>query len=309
MKKITTFLVMLAFMSFSNAQQLTYMDFGITTNTTPGNWNNIAVANAASASGITLALIDSNGASTGVTLTIDDAFNTVNTGGNASPDPSLPFPSSAAADSFFGSTVTFQGALEPTGGFILTGLDPTKFYSFSIFASRNGVSDNRETLYTVTGLTTQTATLDASNNTDNTAEIFDIVPNVSGEITFRAEPGPNNSTSQEFYYLGAIEMTRTDTPLSVNDFEISNGFTIFPNPSTDQFTISFKMNEEANVSVIMYDINGRMVTSIFNDNISSGAFEYTWNRTSATNNTIASGLYIVEVTAGGRKISKKLILE
>ena len=305
MKKITLFLVLISYVTF--AQQYTYIDFGVTTNTTPGNWNNIAIAAAADASGITSALIDSNGSSTGVILTIDDAFDTVNTAGNATPDTSLPFPSSAAADSFFGESSDFQGTLEPTGGFVLTGLDPTKYYSFSIFTSRNNVTDNREALYTITGSTVKSGSLNPSNNTTETSDIMDVQSNASGEITFRAEPGTNNTNGTGFYYLGAIEITKTDAPLSLEDFELKNSLVIYPNPSTDKFSVSFKMLQSSKVDISMFNINGKKVASIFNDDITAGAFEYTWNRSS--NEDIAAGLYILEVNAGGRKISKKLVLK
>ena len=197
MKKITFILVFISYVSF--AQNYTYIDFGITTQETVGDWNNVSVVGGGDAVGITLGLNDSTGASTGFTLEINDAFDSANTAGSQMPDASIPFPDTASRDSFFGETSTFGGDLEPTGGFILTGLDPTKYYSFSIFASRNNVTDNREAQYTVTGSTTEVVALNPSNNTMNTAEVLNIQSNASGEITLVAEPGPNNDNSCLLY--------------------------------------------------------------------------------------------------------------
>ena len=307
MKKITIIFTLISYVSF--AQQYTYIDFGITTNTTPGNWNNVAVANAASASGISLALIDSNGASTGVTLTIDDAFNTVNTGGNASPDPSLPFPSTAAADSFFGNTAEFQGATEPTGGFTLTGLDPTKYYSFSIFASRNNVTDNREAQYTVAGATTVVDALNASNNTMNTASAMNVQPNGSNEIIFTAAPGSNNTNGSGFYYLGAIEIITSDAPLSVNSFELISKLNVFPNPVSDRFEVQLFLNEASNLKIDMFDINGRLVQSLLNEEKPAGEFTYVWDRNSNKNQNLSAGTYLLEISANGNKTTSKLIIK
>ena len=307
MKKITFIFALMSYVSF--AQQYTYVDFGITTNTTAGNWNNVAVANAASASGITLALVDDSGASTGVTLTVDDAFNTVNTAGNPTPDPSLPFPSSAAADSFFGNTVVFQSATEPTGGFTLTGLDPTKYYSFSIFASRNGVGDNREAIYTVTGSSASVGALDASNNTMNTATVMNIQPNGSNAIVFTAAPGPNNNNSSGFYYLGAIEMISSDAPLSVESFHLISKLNVFPNPVSDRFEVKLFLNETSNLKIEMFDINGRLVQSLLNEEKPAGEFSYVWERNSSKNTQLSAGTYILEVTANNKKTTSKLIIK
>lgn len=307
MKKITFIIALISYVSF--AQQYTYIDFGITTNTTPGNWNNVAVANAASASGISLALIDFNGASTGVTLTIDDAFNTVNTAGNATPDASLPFPSSAAADSFFGNTSEFQGATEPTGGFTLAGLDPTKYYSFSIFASRNGVGDNREAQYTVAGSTTVVDALNASNNTMDTASAMNIQPNGSNSIVFTAAPGPNNNNGSGFYYLGAIEIITSDAPLSVESFNLVSNLNVFPNPVSDRFEVKLFLNEASNLKIEMYDINGRLVQSLLDEEKSAGEVSYIWERNSVKNQQLSAGTYILEVTSNGNKSTSKLIIK
>jgi len=306
MKKITCFLFLISCVSF--AQEYTYIDFGITTNTTPGNWNNVAVANAADATGIILGLIDSNGISTGVTLTVDDAFDTVNTAGTTTPDPSIPFPSTASADSFFGETVVFNGTTEPTGGFTLTGLNPAKYYSFSIFASRNTVNDNRETRYTLVGATTLIADLNTSNNTVNTAEIVNIQPKANGEIVFTAQPGPNNNNSSGFYYLGAIEMIASDTQLSSNDFQLKNVLSLYPNPVNDFFEIKLKLESDSNLKIDFYDINGRLVDNIYNNIHKSGEFNYKWEK-GLNNSNLASGVYFLRIDLNGSLHTQKLLFK
>ncbi|MFD0835297.1 T9SS type A sorting domain-containing protein [Mariniflexile aquimaris] len=306
MKKITFLLVVMASLSIGFAQQLTFIDFGSTATgyTSDGNWNNIATANAGSTAGLTANLIDSNGVSTGVTLTINDEFDTVNTAGTSSPDTSLPFPSTATRDSFFGETVTFNGKLEATGGFILTGLDTASYYSFSVFAARSGVSDNREALYTITGSSTKTGSLNASNNTANTAEILNVLPNASGEITFTAQPGTNNNNSSGFYYLGAIQMTKSSNQLSTKALELTNSLSVYPNPVSNTCSISFKLNGKSQVALTIYDLTGKSLSTIYNEKVSTNNFHYTWNRS----NEMATGIYILEINVDGTKLNKKLIL-
>ncbi|MCK7590678.1 T9SS type A sorting domain-containing protein [Subsaxibacter sp. CAU 1640] len=212
MKKILLSLLLItSFIGYS--QEYSYIDFGNSGTVTSGNWNNLVVSTQ-NQDGLTLNLIDSNGNTTGAVLTLTDSFDHINANGTTSPNGALPFPSSATRDSFFGATdAGFNGNVNPTGGFTLSGLDPTKYYSFSVFSSRTGVSDNRETLYTVVGSTTASQALNPSNNTSNTADILNIQPNASGEITLTAQPGPNNNNGFGFYYLGALQLIKSDTPI------------------------------------------------------------------------------------------------
>lgn len=208
------------------AQQNVFIDFGNSTSVTPGNWNNIVVTTQ-NQTGITANLIDSNGTSTGVVLTLTDSFDHINTNGTGSPNSALPFVATATQDSFFGATSgAFNGNINPTGGFTLTGLNPSKYYSFSVFSSRTGVTDNRETLYTITGATTGSQALNPANNTSNTADILNMQANANGEITFSAAPGSNNNNTYGFYYLNALQLLITDTPVT----------TMTPSP---QLTLSY----------------------------------------------------------------------
>ena len=171
MKKIYVLsLLLLSFLGYS--QEYSYIDFGRrgSANETPGNWNNVT-STANNETGITIDLINDNGNPTGVTLAVDDPFDTVNTAGTTSAASTVPFPASATSDSFFGETVAFEGNTQPTGGFVLSNLNPNKFYSFVVFASRMNSTDgkSRQTLYTVTGSTAKSANLEVANNTGEMA--------------------------------------------------------------------------------------------------------------------------------------------
>ncbi len=213
---------------FSYGQENTLLDFGSQTTgfTSTGNWNNIIISSK-NESGLDFNLIDNFGNNTGVILTIDDSFDFVNKVGTTNPDVNLPFIETATKDSFFGESKAFNGNTNPTGGFTLSNLDPSKYYSFSIFASRTGVSDNRETQYTVTGINTESNALDASNNTSKTATILNIQPLSNGTISFVATTGANNTHTKGFYYLGALKIVTSSSPIT--DVNPTNLTIIYPN--------------------------------------------------------------------------------
>ena len=308
MKKITQFLIIIAITFTSFAQnEITYIDFGNANSTTEGlNYNNV-VNTTNSQTGITISLINSEGTLTGAVLEVTDGFHLNNTAGTQTPDTSLPFSISATRDSFYGETSEFNGVTESTGGFTITGLDITKFYSFSVFASRNSVSDNREALYTITGLTTKTATLDAANNTANTADIFNVSPSLSGVITLQAEPGPNNNNNNGFYYLGAIEMTTSTVPLSINGYNFNNSLSISPNPVDNFCDIRFNLQTDAFLDIAIYDLNGRIVSTLLKEKANIGEVKVSWDR--SANNKIAGGVYILKIKANDKVSTSKLLIK
>ncbi len=189
--------------SLGYSQTTTYdtikVDLG--SNVTEGGWNNLT--NSDGTGEITM-LKNSRNLYTAMGINVYDKFNGINTSGTTTPDASIGFPSTATSDSYFGNTVEFSGSTEPTGGLLFSGLNPSKQYTFEIFASRLA-SDNRETKYKFNGAALDSVLLNPSNNTANTVSVT-MQPKEDGTIDLIVSPGPNNNNSYGFYYLGALKM-------------------------------------------------------------------------------------------------------
>lgn len=186
-----------------------YFDFGDLAQQTAGDYNNITHLREPIADAI-----DSAGNGTGISLTVTDAFwPGSNTSGTTSPsgDATI-FDAQATRDNLFGCITEFGGFTEPTGGFTLGGLSaaPGVSYTFTFFASRLGVSDNRETAYDVDGATSGIGYLNASNNHSEVAVVSNIEADMNGEIRVLVSPGPNNNNASGFYYLGAMKIVRNE---------------------------------------------------------------------------------------------------
>lgn len=177
------------------------VDFGNSSGT-PAPWNtlgNVIVGTALPN------MTDSSGAATGISLTINDDFNGVNANGDTA--SAVPYPITAKQDSFFGNDLqVWSGQINPTGGFLLSGMNTSAAYSFTFFASRMGVGDNRETKYTVIGASTETVYLNAANNATNTVSTGLIAPDANGQVQVNLTYGPNNTNGYRFFYIGALEI-------------------------------------------------------------------------------------------------------
>ncbi len=199
------------------------IDFG--NNLSPLPWNNVTDPVAGRIDN----LLTSAGNSSGRSIAVYDAFNNINTAGTLSPDPAIGFPPTATGDSFFGNTATFGGQVQPSGGVELAGLLPEKAHQITIFASRMASTDNREARYTLQGATTETIFLDAANNTSRTAQAT-IFPDSQGRIRIEVTPGPNNTNTSGFYYLGAARVVYERDPPPVDTLLVDFGNNLSPLP-------------------------------------------------------------------------------
>lgn len=249
-----------------------------------GNWNNITDHQAANTK-----LIDESGNATGISLAVTDPFfNGYNSSGTAVPtgDAAI-FAGNAGSDNFFGNGAVWGTTAANTEGVItLSGLNPAKFYSFKIFASRTGVTNIREARYTMTGLGAAVSdTLSASNNTSRIAEILNVKPTAEGVIVFKTEAGPSNNSAEKFYFLGAMKISVSDTQTSLFNPESNSGINAWYNNGVLRLS-------DYTGRVRVYGITGNLITE------KQSVFGY-------TQLDLQKGIYIINTAKGNTKLFVK----
>jgi len=177
------------------------IDFGAEATISDEPWNNMT-----NPDGQIAYLKNARGLFTPIGLQIYDRFTGVNESGSTSPEAALGFPSTATRDSYYGNVSEWAGHIEPTAAMQITGLDPSKVFTFEVFASRMGATDKRETKYRFEGGTVDSVYLDAVNNTALSATMS-LKPKADSSIHIHVSPGENNTNSPyKFYYLGALKI-------------------------------------------------------------------------------------------------------
>ncbi|MFV0606559.1 MAG: DUF4886 domain-containing protein [Niabella sp.] len=178
------------------------IDFG---NATPSpSWNQMS----SYLVGSKINLKDSMNAFVGISLTITERFNNINTNGATGTTTPLNMPDNVSARNFYGNArgPLFGGVVTPQGVFELKGLATNLSYNFCFFGSR-AASDNRETTYTVTGTNSGSSSINAASNATQIACINNITPDASGKITVSVTAGPNNLTTNGWFYINAAKIT------------------------------------------------------------------------------------------------------
>lgn len=101
------------------------------------------------------------------------------------------------------------------------------------------------------------------------------------------------------------------TPTGIEDF--NSGMNVgapkamiqcYPNPMAQSTTVKYRTIEDANVTINIFDINGRKVATLINEKQDAGTYELKWDATSATN-----GVYFATLATNNKNIQTiKIIL-
>lgn len=189
-----------------------FIDFGSPSIQSSAPWNNLTDYSIA---GKIDNLVNYGGTNSGIKLSVIDAFSFYNTEGTTSAGIATGYTSTVTNDSFFGNAATFAESptVDGTGAIKFENFNPLEDVTLTIYASRMDYTDNynRETQYEITGATTETLYFNANNNTNNSITTT-LKPNASGEIVISLSPGANNTTPEQFFYIGALKIDYTPEP-------------------------------------------------------------------------------------------------
>lgn len=77
----------------------------------------------------------------------------------------------------------------------------------------------------------------------------------------------------------------------------------YPNPFSENTTIKYAINTEANVSISIIDLLGNIIAEIENENRSSGEYSITWN-----SQGVSEGMYLLQLKVNNDIKTKKIIV-
>ena len=87
---------------------------------------------------------------------------------------------------------------------------------------------------------------------------------------------------------------------------------IYPNPSSNAFTIDYEIDEDQlngnKVSLQVFDITGRIIGNLVNDNRETGRYSVTWTGQYEDGSFVPLGVYYIRFTAGSVKEVRRVML-
>jgi hypothetical protein len=97
----------------------------------------------------------------------------------------------------------------------------------------------------------------------------------------------------------------------VSSSSLTSAFTsveVYPNPFRDVANISFDLNEESNVTLMIYDLSGKKVISLLSKTLPAGSHQVKWNGTLNRGETLENGVYIYRLISDNSVETGRLIL-
>jgi DNA-binding beta-propeller fold protein YncE len=82
----------------------------------------------------------------------------------------------------------------------------------------------------------------------------------------------------------------------------------FPNPARTRLNIAYALPRQTRVVLKLYDVAGKLVTTLANGEQKPGYYSLTWNRQDAKGRTCAGGVYFCTLTAENQRFCRKVIL-
>jgi flagellar hook assembly protein FlgD len=82
----------------------------------------------------------------------------------------------------------------------------------------------------------------------------------------------------------------------------------YPNPFNPTTTIAFWLPEKSSVTLAVYDVDGRLVNTLVDEELDKGMKQFPWNGTDSRGSTVSSGVYFYKLQAGSKELTRKMVL-
>lgn len=134
-------------------------------------------------------------------------------------------------------------------------------------------------------------------NFTNTSLTISATPVIKSD--FRTYAG-TSGTSNGGVWIKSDPLGITQTGITASDFSLSQNY---PNPFNPSTAIEFSVKETAAVSIAVYDVLGREIERIVNENLSPGKYKIQWDASA-----YPSGIYYYMLKTNVFSETKKMIL-
>ena len=70
---------------------------------------------------------------------------------------------------------------------------------------------------------------------------------------------------------------------------------VFPNPANPRLSIAFTVEARDRIRIRIYDLAGRLVRDLLNEERGAGAYDVPWDGTDSTGRAVSSGVYAIRL--------------
>lgn len=82
----------------------------------------------------------------------------------------------------------------------------------------------------------------------------------------------------------------------------------YPNPFNPATTIHYSLPKQSDVEIAVFSLRGELVKVLESETREAGSYSVVWNGTNASNQTVASGIYIYRLKTANQTLSSRMVL-
>jgi hypothetical protein len=82
----------------------------------------------------------------------------------------------------------------------------------------------------------------------------------------------------------------------------------FPTPSSGSVSFAYQLSAEAEVTLRIYDLGGRLVREVLRERQGAGPHGGVWDGHDRHGRTAGAGIYVAALTVGGERIERRFAL-
>ncbi|MBE0558518.1 MAG: T9SS type A sorting domain-containing protein, partial [Proteobacteria bacterium] len=102
--------------------------------------------------------------------------------------------------------------------------------------------------------------------------------------------------------LTGVEFVNSEVP---SHFELAQ---TYPNPFNPTTEITFALPKAGLVMLEVYDLTGRVVATLVNQDLPAGTHKVMWNARNGNGQSLASGVYLYRIASGEFVATRKMVL-
>ena len=141
-----------------------------------------------------------------------------------------------------------------------------------------------------------------SINYSTPVDAINSIPDIVGDGTMEMVVGGRNG--QVYCYSGGLGyFVNIDENNKIENSGIS---TNYPNPFSEQTTISFNLDQNSFVTLRIFDLSGKVVQTLINKQMTNGQHSVIWNGNNSSGKELPSGFYFYEIKTEIGKFRKKI---
>jgi hypothetical protein len=130
---------------------------------------------------------------------------------------------------------------------------------------------------------------------------------LKGNYPIQGEQFPKIAYSYEYaqeFYAPILTVTFTESA-AVDEQEFAKSFNIFPNPVTDNFTVSLTDIKDGEYNINIYDLQGKKVHQLYEGTLALGDYQF---EQSAADLNLQAGIYLLHIRGNKQNVSRKIII-